>query len=82
NNGFISRKAHPEIPPKVEYSLTDFGRTLIPLLTEIACWGRSVGERKGSLLKINQIKKSECDLSNNCVCRNLYLRLNDNKTKY
>ncbi len=39
----ISRKVYTSKPPlKVEYSLTDFGRTLIPLLNAIAEWGDSV----------------------------------------
>lgn len=39
----ISRKVYTSKPPlKVEYSLTDFGKTLIPLLNAIAEWGDSV----------------------------------------
>lgn len=37
--GLISRKAYPVVPPKVEYSLTDLGRTLLPVLNEIVRWG-------------------------------------------
>lgn len=35
----ISRKAYFEIPPKVEYSLTNRGKTLIPVLENIVNWG-------------------------------------------
>lgn len=35
----VSRKAYPEIPPKVEYSLTARGKTLIPLIESIVDWG-------------------------------------------
>ena len=35
----VSKKAYPEIPPKVEYSLTDFGKTLIPVISAIGNWG-------------------------------------------
>ena len=35
----IKRKVHPEVPPKVEYSLTDFGETLEPLLIVLQQWG-------------------------------------------
>ena len=36
----INRKVYTSKPPlKVEYSLTDFGKTLIPLLQSIASWG-------------------------------------------
>lgn len=39
-DGLIKRKVYTSKPPlKVEYSLTDFGRTLIPLIQAIADWG-------------------------------------------
>ena len=42
-DGLIKRKVYTSKPPlKVEYSLTDFGKTLIPLIQSIANWGDSV----------------------------------------
>lgn len=39
-DGVISRKVYTSKPPlKVEYSLTEFGQTLIPLLKSLADWG-------------------------------------------
>ena len=39
-DGLIVRKVYTTKPPlKVEYSLTDFGKTLIPLINSIAEWG-------------------------------------------
>lgn len=39
-DGIIKRTAYASKPPlKVEYSLTDFGKTLIPLIKSIADWG-------------------------------------------
>ncbi|MEW6590507.1 MAG: helix-turn-helix domain-containing protein [Pseudomonadota bacterium] len=35
----VTRKIYPEIPPKVEYSLTEFGRTLDPVLRTLQRWG-------------------------------------------
>lgn len=35
----IQRKIYAEIPPKVEYSLTDIGKTLNPVLIELKKWG-------------------------------------------
>lgn len=35
----VERRIYPEIPPKVEYSLTDFGRTLEPVLRMLRKWG-------------------------------------------
>lgn len=44
-DGVIRRKVYTTKPPlKVEYSLTDFGKTLIPLLQSIAEWGDFVVE--------------------------------------
>ncbi len=38
-NGIISRKQFPEVPPRVEYSLTEDGEALIPSLKALADWG-------------------------------------------
>lgn len=38
-DGVVARKVYPEVPPKVEYALTDFGRTLEPLLHQLQRWG-------------------------------------------
>lgn len=35
----IMRKEYPQVPPKVEYSLTEKGESLIPLLKDICDWG-------------------------------------------
>ncbi|WP_237276498.1 winged helix-turn-helix transcriptional regulator [Tenacibaculum ovolyticum] len=44
-DGIINRKVFTSKPPlKVEYSLTDFGKTLIPLIKSIAAWGNYVVE--------------------------------------
>lgn len=39
SNGFINRNEYYQIPPKVEYSLTDHGKSMIPILKSIASWG-------------------------------------------
>lgn len=38
-NGLINRKEYSQVPPKVEYSLTEKGRTLIPILNAMCAWG-------------------------------------------
>ena len=36
----ISKTIYPTIPPKTNYCLTEFGETLIPLVTEMELWGQ------------------------------------------
>ena len=38
NDGLISRKAYPEVPPRVEYTLTDLGESFVPLLKQMQTW--------------------------------------------
>lgn len=46
----ISKVIYPVVPPKVEYSLTDFGKTLIPVIGGIGGWGDEHEERLRSLI--------------------------------
>jgi len=39
NDGIIERKIYPEIPPKVEYSLTEKGMALLPVIEKMKDWG-------------------------------------------
>ena len=41
SDGLISRTIYPEIPPRVEYALTDYGQTLQPVLSAMRLWGES-----------------------------------------
>lgn len=36
----ISRKVYPEVPPRVEYQLTDTGKSLMPFLTQLIGWAK------------------------------------------
>lgn len=38
-DGVVHRKVYNEIPPRVEYSLTEFGRTLMPVILLMKEWG-------------------------------------------
>jgi len=39
NDGIIERKIYPEIPPKVEYFLTEKGKALLPVIDKMRDWG-------------------------------------------
>ena len=38
-DGIVHREVYPQVPPKVEYSLTAYGKTLAPVLEAMAAWG-------------------------------------------
>ncbi len=52
-DGIIHRKIYPEVPPKVEYSLTVLGMSLKPILDEMNRWG------------IEHLKQNNLDRQNN-----------------
>lgn len=43
-DGVIQRQIYPEVPPRVEYSLTEYGRTLGPILQLMLEWGKQYVE--------------------------------------
>jgi DNA-binding HxlR family transcriptional regulator len=45
-DGLVHREVYPQVPPKVEYSLTAKGRTITPLLDSMCEWGTDYGEKK------------------------------------
>lgn len=53
-DGIVKRTVYPEVPPKVEYSLTEEGKTMIPMLEAIALWGKNKAKRHGALVKIEK----------------------------
>lgn len=53
-NGLVSRKIYAEVPPRVEYSLTSYGKSLEPLLLLMCRWGMEQAERYREELKASQ----------------------------
>ena len=51
----VSKIIYPQVPPKVEYSLTDFGKTLIPVISVLGNWGDKNEERLRNVI----FKKSQ-----------------------
>jgi len=46
----ITKKIYAVVPPKVEYNLTDFGKTLIPVISVLGQWGDENEERLRNLI--------------------------------
>ena len=57
-NGIVDRKSYDEIPPKVEYSLTQKGKSVVPILQSICHWSDAF-YREDSENKMVQCQK--CD---------------------
>lgn len=59
-DGLIARKIYPVVPPKVEYSLTELGASLFPILKAMYAWGSSLLEGRGI--------QAECSMGHEGCC--------------
>ena len=41
NNGLLTREVFAEVPPRVEYTLTELGHSMTPVLDSMEAWGKS-----------------------------------------
>lgn len=55
----VSKKIYAQVPPKVEYFLTDFGKTLIPVISALGNWGDQNEERLREVILGRMGKGSE-----------------------
>jgi DNA-binding HxlR family transcriptional regulator len=51
-DGLIGREVFATVPPTVEYKLTAFGQTILPMMEEIKKWGLAHRNRQGTLIHI------------------------------
>lgn len=58
--GLVLREVYPEIPPRVEYSLTEFGKTVLPVLNALCEWGSKYLERECAFGKSEDFKAANC----------------------
>lgn len=56
-NGLITRKVYPVVPPKVEYTITENGKKLIPIFEQLQAWGDDVGAQMGEVYECSIEKK-------------------------
>jgi DNA-binding HxlR family transcriptional regulator len=45
--GIVERRTYPEVPPRVDYALTDKGRALLPIIEDMRAFGREWLDAKG-----------------------------------
>ena len=57
-NGIVDRRSYDEIPPRVEYSLTDKGKSVVPILQSICQWADIFYKNEG---EIEMAQCQRCD---------------------
>src|SRR5690348_4088953 len=58
-DGLVTRTVYPVVPPKVEYTLSAFGRTLEPVIAAIATWGETHEQEIRSHLEPDNVALQE-----------------------
>lgn len=58
----VTKKIYPVVPPKVEYSLTEFGKTLIPVISVLGEWGNKNEERLRTII-LNRLENNSEEIS-------------------
>jgi DNA-binding HxlR family transcriptional regulator len=57
-NKIVHREVYAIIPPKVEYSITEYGKTLGPLLFEMQKWGEKHVEMMNNEIAVQEAKQA------------------------
>ena len=55
-DGLVERSVFAEVPPRVEYKLSAQGKSLLPLVEEMASWGRRKVKEEGEMREVNRKK--------------------------
>ncbi|KGA96748.1 HxlR family transcriptional regulator [Alkalihalobacillus alcalophilus ATCC 27647 = CGMCC 1.3604] len=62
-DGIVHREVYPEMPPKVIYSMTELGMTLLPIVEMMYEWGKNRIEQMKDTMDLHNEKQGECDAS-------------------
>lgn len=62
-DGVVSREVFREVPPRVEYDATDYGRSLEPILVAMQEWGRAFKVRQAAAEGCEPLEHPGCDPS-------------------
>ncbi|MBZ0188364.1 MAG: helix-turn-helix transcriptional regulator [Candidatus Obscuribacterales bacterium] len=63
-DGLVVRKIYAEVPPRVEYSLTPLGQTLVPILNDLEIWAR---DHADELVAFRTLKTNQANPTKNTV---------------
>jgi DNA-binding HxlR family transcriptional regulator len=50
-HGLVTRKVYGEVPPRVEYSLSAYGKSIIPIIDLISKWGEAHAKKVGKIVE-------------------------------
>lgn len=60
-HGMVEKKTYPQLPPKVEYSLTAMGFSLLPIIDAMNRWGDEHRDYLETVITKGEVSKSPCD---------------------
>ncbi len=60
SDGLLTRTVYPVVPPKVEYSLTDKGNSLRPILEAMFTWGTAILSAEGIKANCSMVSDKDC----------------------
>ncbi|HRH65866.1 MAG TPA: helix-turn-helix domain-containing protein [Bacteroidia bacterium] len=58
-DSLVERTVYAEVPPRVEYKLTPQGKTVLPIIEEMAAWGRKKSKEEGQMVEIIRRKSAK-----------------------
>jgi len=68
-DGLVHRQVYAEVPPRVEYSLTDRGLSVIPILDQMCVWGQNFIEPEQDGCEKDVKSSCSCPQSSAMACR-------------